>query len=794
MRLLFLFLFFCTSPLFSIGQKNVPNQSSLKLEQIMKGKEFVGHWPENPFWSEDSKSIYFDWNPDKNLTSDLYKVKINNLDNIKKTNIEEESKLTNRGYYSKDFKWKVYSKNGDIHLMNTSTGNIQLVTNTSSYESQPFFSADDQKIFYSQSSNLFSWDIKTGSTEQLTQFKRENKPKDYGQLENEKWLENDQYSYFDILRKRKEVDELRTAKNEDLEPKRPLDIYIGKKSVSSLKISPDQQFIIYRLTKRADPRRTKVPDFVTDSGYLNDLRSRPKVGSVEDSYETWIYDRKTESTYQLNIKDIPGIFDQPAFLKDYNSNKKAEEEKDKTLRKVIVHGPKFSTDGKAFVEIKALDNKDRWIMALDLSNGNLKLLDRQHDDAWIGGPGIYGWNRAGGNTGWMPDNKTIWFQSEESGYSHLYTMPFNGGKKKALTKGKFEIINVLFSRYKKWFYIVSNMDSPFEHHIYRLPVSGGKMEKMTTMKGGHEMSMSPDESQIAFRFSTSNQPWELYVMPNEPGAKATKITKSTTPEFDSYAWRTPEIIRFKAEDGAMVPAKLYKPKNPSVGGPAVIFVHGAGYLQNVHTWWGYYFREQMFHNLLCDNGYTVLDIDYRASEGYGRDWRTAIYRFMGGKDLDDQVDGAKYLVEKHGVNPDKIGIYGGSYGGFITLMAMFTKPGVFKAGAALRSVTDWAHYNHGYTSNILNTPVQDSIAFYKSSPIYHAEGLQDHLLILHGMIDTNVQYQDVVRLAQRLIELGKDNWELAVFPVEGHGFSESSSWADEYKRIFKLFQLQLNSE
>ena len=195
--------------------------------------------------------------------------------------------------------------------------------------------------------------------------------------------------------------------------------------------------------------------------------------------------------------------------------------------------------------------------------------------------------------------------------------------------------------------------------------------------------------------------------------------------------------------------------------------------------------------MLADEGFTVLDIDYRGSAGYGRDWRTAIYRFMGGKDLTDQVDGAHFLTQKYGVDPQRIGIYGGSYGGFITLMAMFTTPGVFKAGAGLRSVTDWAHYNHPYTSNILNLPYTDSIAYYRSSPIYHAEGLQGHLLMLHGMVDSNVHFQDIVRLSQRLIELNKDNWELAVFPKENHGFIEASSWTNEYKRIHKLFLTDL---
>src|SRR5258708_31520717 len=166
----------------------------------------------------------------------------------------------------------------------------------------------------------------------------------------------------------------------------------------------------------------------------------------------------------------------------------------------------------------------------------------------------------------------------------------------------------------------------------------------------------------------------------------------------------------------------------------------------------------MFHHLLMSRGYTVLDIDYRGSRGYGRDWRTAIYRHMGGKDLEDNVDAARFLVNAHGVDPKRIGVYGGSYGGFITLMAMFTTPDVFAAGAALRPVTDWAAYNNGYTSNILNTPQKDEEAYRKSSPIYYAQHLKGALLIFHGMVDTNRFFQDTVRLGQRVIELRNANW------------------------------------
>src|SRR6185295_16303682 len=153
-----------------------------------------------------------------------------------------------------------------------------------------------------------------------------------------------------------------------------------------------------------------------------------------------------------------------------------------------------------------------------------------------------------------------------------------------------------------------------------------------------------------------------------------------------------------------------------------------------------YFREFMFHTMLVRRGYVVIDMDYRGSSGYGRDWRTAIYRQMGWPEVEDYEDGLAWLVSQRAVDPARVGVYGGSYGGFFTFMALFTKPELFAAGAALRPVSDWAHYNHGYTANILNTPEVDPEAYAKSSPIEYAEGLSKPLLILHGMVDDNVTF------------------------------------------------------
>ncbi len=770
-----------------LNAQTVENKSVLTISQIMQGEKFVGYAPSNINWSTDSKIIYFDWNPDMEILKDQFKVGVNNTNKIERVTISERIRVPSfRGNWNQSNTKKVYSKNGDLFLFDAEQNQNWQLTSTLNREYNPEFSATEEEIIYTSNNNLFAWSIENGGTAQLTDFRKGTKKPKKSKPEYQEWLHEDQLAHFQILREREIKSDLRKQFRDTLKPKRPLEIYHGDKSISNIKLSPNRDFVTFSLTKSAKADRTDVPNFITTSGYVENINARSKVGSPQDTYEFGIYDRSRDTFYIIDEKQIDGIYDKPAYLETYHTDTTVYNPKWEKPRSVIYHGVFYSRDGsKALMDIRAMDNKDRWLMSLDLKTGQLTLLDRQHDDAWIGGPGVGGWDYYPGNLGWI-NNQTFYYQSEKTGFSHLYLMNINTKKITPLTEGKFEILSAELSKDKQSFWITSNKETPHEHHFYQLPVRGGKMKKITNLFGGNEVTISPDENWLAIRHSTSNAPWELYLMKNEIGAKPIQITNSTTKEFKKYDWRKPEIIRFTASDGVKVPARIYKPKNPN--GKAVIFVHGAGYLQNVHEWWSTYYREYMFHNILTDNGYTVLDIDYRASEGYGRDWRTAIYRHMGGKDITDNIDGAKYLAEEQGIDADKIGIYGGSYGGFVTLMSMFTYPKTFKSGAAIRSVTDWAHYNHPYTNNILNTPVLDSIAYHKSSPIYHAEGFEGNLLILHGMIDDNVQFQDVVRLSQRLIELGKDNWEFAVYPVERHGFVEPSSWADEYKRIFKLFQ------
>ena len=767
---------------------------TLTIEKIMRDPKWIGTSPTDIRWSDDSKKIYFKWNPAKTETDELYAVTPANI-KPQKLSIAEQRNLTNpAGAWNKNYTQKVFEKNDDLFLENIKTSRTIRLTNTEQEENAPVFSGDESEVIFKQDNNLFALRLNGGQLSQLTNFVRSSKNKKGPEALNDQqlWLKKQQLELFDVIKKEAKEDKQDSAKNAALEPQQIKEIVIGENRINSVRLSPDSKYVTYRLIKAADGvKNAIVPDYVTASGFTEDIPNRSKVGRPSSTSETFIFDTRRQSVYPVITKDIPGIKDLPDYVKDY-PNELAERKQLNADRQVNIEGPFWSADGKnAVVVVNAQDNKDRWIMRLDPVTGKLTLLDRQRDEAWIGGPGIE--DSPAGNTGFTDDTH-FYFQSEASGYSHIYLVDVANGTKKQLTSGKWEVQTLHLSTDKKTFYFTANMEHPGVTDFYSIPVSGGKPVKITSMKGGNDVTLSPDEKWLAIRYSYSNKPWELYLQPNKPGAKAVQVTNSTTAEFWSYPWRDPEIITFKNRYGNDVYARQYLPKHPDPAKPAVIFVHGAGYLQNVTYSWSYYFREYMFNNMLADNGYTVLDIDYTASAGYGRDWRTGIYRHMGGKDLTDQVDGVKYLVEKFGINPKHVGLYGGSYGGFITLMAMFTEPDVFSAGGAIRSVTDWAHYNHEYTANILNEPFTDENAYRKSSPIYFANGLKGNLLMLHGMVDQNVNYQDIIRLTQKLIELHKENWELASYPVEDHAFEQPSSWTDEYKRIFKLFEQTLKNK
>jgi len=781
-------LLLASCPLLTAAQ---PASSPLSVEQIMQEPEtWVGDWPDDARWHESGETLYFDWNPEGRFESDsLYKVP---RDGGEPQKVSPEERRSNPPFfdgwhhgehvYTDDFERTVYAADGDLYLYDRTTDTQTRLTDTRAEEADPRFTPEGNRVVFRRNDNLFSVDLSTGRTRQRTDLRDGTEPEDEEPSPREEFLEDQQETLFETIREQKaeeaRADTLEKYDKRAADP--PPTVYTGKNEVDHLRLDPTGRYATFAL--RAEPEAaapTQVIDYVTENGHAEVLDARPKVGIPPAAFSLHLQDLERDTTIEVDLHQLPGAYDVP----DYRQEQGVELDSSEAKRSLYSYGPFWHPDGDhAVLVVRADDNKDRWIARLDPESGDLTVLDRQHDDAWIGGPGIGSYGGAG-TVGWIPDTDRFYFQSEATGWSHLYTVNVETGETRQLTSGDFEIHDARLSRDGTTWFFTSTRHSPHERHVYRMPVDGGEMTRLTQRAGTHEPALGPDGERLATLHTTSTRPADLYLKDATAEASLTRVTTSPTEAWSSYDWRDPETVRFEASDGTDVPAHVFRPD--SSNGAAVLFVHGAGYLQNVTDAFTPYFREYMFHNLLVDRGYTVINVDYRGSAGYGRDWRTAVYRHMGGRDLQDYVDASEWLTETEDIPPERQFIYGGSYGGFMTLMALFTAPDRFGGGAALRSVTDWAHYNDVYTANILNTPQTDSLAYARSSPIYHAEGLEDPLLMPHGLVDTNVQAQDIFRLTQRFIELGKTNWELAIYPVEGHGFEEPSSWTDEYRRILK---------
>ncbi len=755
-----------------VGAQQVP-AFDFSIANIMRGPELYGRQPTNVRWSADSKWIYFSWaeaGSDWRETPKPFRVRAvagSRPERISPAQLDSVGALVTSGDLSTDGRYQAVEHDGDIYITDMQRGTSRRLTATLAQERQPRFSTDGARVYFVRDNNAYSIDVGNGFLRQLTDLRAGPAPTDSTPPAGQRGrIERQQRVLFDVIRDRVRADSI--AKAERLEREsRTLKTYYTQRGEQLASVSPSSDANAILITTRipaTGARGNDIPQFVTESGYTEQIRGRDNVGDAQGKGRVGLVNLRTGSLTWLKATPT-----------------------DTASRFAQLLG--WSPDGQrgAFFAY-SLDNKVRALQVVDQA-GAITTLETLRDSAWVGGPCAFSC------AGWYDNGRRFYYVSEATGYSHLYTVSANGSDRRQLTSGNWEVLDVALTPDKKNFYIHTNEPSPFEEQIYRLPVGGGTRERITTKSGRHVGVVSPDQRLIANVYSYVNRPPDLFVMQNRPGAEMSQLTVSASAEWLSMKWIEPKIVMIPASDGLQVPAHIYRPEDMGAqsNGAAVIFVHGAGYLHNVGNFWSEYPREYMFNQFLASKGYTVLDLDYRGSKGYGRDWRTAIYRFMGGRDLQDHVDASKYLQSQFNVNPERIGLYGGSYGGFITLFALFNEAEHFGAGAALRSVTDWAHYNHGYTSNILNVPQTDTVAYRQSSPIYYAEGLRDPLVILHGMVDTNVLFQDVVRLTQRLIELGKEDWELAVYPVEDHAFLRPSSWTDEYKRIFKIFEENLPS-
>ncbi len=762
------------------------------VAQLMRGPEFYGREPGAVRWSPDGRSLYFTWlTPGSDWRAQPRTFRVATLPGARPEALSDAAAdsigpLIAAGALSPDGLRRVTEYRGDLYVVDLRRSTVAPLTATLAQESTPRWSADGQRVLFVRDNNAFSIDLGSRLERQLSDIRAGGAAAPAGAVAagggggaggaplrrdsaatprdpQRAAMARDQRMLLDAVRTQLLADSLRESERTRRMVLLPEAVTLRpEERVQQVQVSPSGAAALLLVSTAArDARQGIVPNYVTASGYTEDIPNRTKVGDAQAMPRLGLL-----SMPRGGVRWLPLLGDGAPLA---SANLWAWND----------------AGTQALVAATSRNFKQRIISVVDAATGALQTIETLTDTAWVGGP------CSNGCAGFYDGGRRVYWVSEaETGYAQLWSAAVDGSDRRRLTTGAFEIYDIRLSADTRTFQFHSSETSAFDRELWSMPTAGGARTRLTPAGGGHQAVLSPDEQWMADVYSRTNRPPELFLVKRGAATMPTPVTTSPTPEFLAYAWRDPEIVMLPASDGAKVPAHIYRPADfgAQPNGAAVIFVHGAGYMHNIHHYWkSSYPREYMFNHLLAARGYVVLDIDYRASAGYGRDWRTAIYRFMGGRDLQDQVDGSKYLTSTFGVPAERIGMYGGSYGGFMTLMALFTEPKRFGAGAALRSVTDWAHYNNQYTGQILNLPQDDTLAYHRSSPIFHAEGLEDPLLMLHGMVDQNVNFQDIVRLNQRLIELGKTDWDLAVFPVEDHSFTAPASWTDEYRRILDFF-------
>ena len=775
----------------------------LTMKQIMADPSWIGTAPSRPAWNDDSQSIFYQI---KRESSPLYDGYLHTLAGEKtKLALSQQHLLSqSRGIVSQDGNYKAFTYKGNLFVKQLSSGKTTQLTKDNNRQSSPLFLTDG-RLAYAQGNAFYAIDLSSGLSELLVEVKFAKAPKapesptSYIGAQQHRLIK-----YVALEQHNKAVRHQHQQKlNQENQTIASQAVYLDpQQKLVEFSLSPAGDRLLVVTSDKSYSWRAKhdiMPNYLGSEGYVDAVNSRARV--AEDNppeHQFVMIDISEGKQTQLDMSTLPGYdADVLSEVKRENYAKLGKEYTEQTSPRKIVLMQDWGwrqsaiawndSGSEVALMLEARDNKDRWLTRYNFTKDKVETLHRLHDDAWV--------NYTFNEFGWLNDNASLYFLSEESGYSQLYVQALDG-KAKALTSGKYEVSSLSLSQDGQHIYYKANKAHPGQYEIYRVDVATAQSEQLTALKGMTDYQLSPDQSKLLLTHSSLLRHNDVYVKSSDGSGELTRLTDTVSEEFASYPWQAPQIVAVPSSHGEQpVYAKIYLPNGYDSAKaqqyPAVIFNHGAGYLQNSHYGWSGYFREFMFHNLLAQQGYVVMDMDYRASKGYGRDWRTAIYRQMGTPEVQDLADGVSYMAKNLQVDPKRVGTYGGSYGGFMTFMALFTQPDLFQAGAALRPVTDWAHYNFGYTSNILNTPNDDDIAYRRSSPIEHAQHLTKPLLIMSGVLDDNVFFQDSVRLVQRLIELEKPMFETAIYPVEPHGFRQPSSWLDEYRRIFKLFEQNL---
>ncbi len=434
--------------------------------------------------------------------------------------------------------------------------------------------------------------------------------------------------------------------------------------------------------------------------------------------------------------------------------------------------------GRLFVNASNFLVKRHSIVVFDTDSGEREQFYLFDDPENV----VPGWRAA-----WAPDDDGLIVQTDRDGFYHLYHVPEAGATPRALTSGAWEISSFSVSAAGEWLYFLANRSHHAEQNLYRVPAGGGDFERVSPEAGTWEPEFAPGYRHVAYLYTHDLKPAEVYLQALDAEQPLHRVTHSPREDFDRYAWAQVRYLDFPSHiDGVTIHGRLSVPPDfdPERRYPLIV---GGIYSDTVHNRWTR--GASMVWALdqyLVSRGYLVLKVDMRGSRGYGKAFSSGLIRDYGGIDTDDIESGVRHLISEGHVDPERVGIWGSSYGGLMTLMSLFKKPGVYAAGIAGAPATNVWHAN----------PIQQWVMgersgddyperYQRQSPLYNSEGLEDPLMIIHGTRDAVTLYSDTIALAERMIEQGK-MFELVTLPGATHGWvgdSEAQRWFAFHKMV-----------
>ncbi len=415
--------------------------------------------------------------------------------------------------------------------------------------------------------------------------------------------------------------------------------------------------------------------------------------------------------------------------------------------------------------------------------GNDRVLFVEDDPYWVNSVEVPYFLKGGREFLWV---------SERDGWQHVYLYTAEGKLERQITRGAWMLERPIFSDsplfqldpQENWLYFASTNPDPRQRQLYRIHLDGSGMERITAEPGSHTLDLSPDGRYLIDRFSTPDAPPVTRLL-NSSGAPVATIDAPLN-HLGDYGLGKREFLELKARDGATLYAQLLKPADfdPKRKYPVIVYVYGGPHEQLVQNRWDPHI---LYDQLLAENGFLVWTLDNRGSWGRGHAWESVIFENLGKHELEDQLTGVEYLKSLAYVDGSRLGIWGWSYGGYMTLYALTHAPEVFKCGAAAAPVTDWKFYDSIYTERYMRTPGENPVGYKSASPLEAAANLKAHLLIIHGTSDDNVHLQNTLNFLDALIEAGKP-YELHLQPGQKHGFSGSAPQTYVDQRILDFFK------